>query len=208
MKKKIFLATHNEGKIERFRNLLRHAGLDAETYSPADFGLHDIDPEESGKTLAENAEIKARAYFGKVDLPILANDTGFWVAGEGLVNEPKRKALGGTREKQLSKKEIAAALVEFWKGIARKHGGKVDAAWVEAFVLLSPDGKIRRAESKREVILTDQEFGTAHIQMPVRALYISKVTNKPSIQHTAQEEIMELKPITDALTKLLEEERG
>ena len=203
MKKKIFLATHNEGKIQRFKNLLEQTGLDVEIYTPKDFGLEDVEAKENGKTLAENAEIKARAYLGKVAMPVLANDTGFWVEGEGLVDAPKRRALGGKDEKGLTKEEIAKFLLDFWKGIARKHGGKVSAAWIEAFSLLDPDGRVHRAKSRREVILTDQEFGTGHIQMPVRALYISKITNKPSIQHSKEEELLELKPVIDALIEVL-----
>lgn len=205
MKKKIFLGTKNEGKIERFKNLIASTGLVIEIYTPKDFGLEDIEAEENGRTLTENAEIKARAYFGKVNMPILTNDTGFWVKGEGLIDAPKRKALGETDEKILTKEGIALALLEFWKNIARKHGGKVDAAWVESFVLLDPDGKLHISESRREVILTDKEFGKAHIQMPVRALYISKLTNKPAIQHDKEEEFLELKPVTDALFKVLTE---
>ena len=203
MKRKIFLATNNEGKIERFKNLLNHTDLHLDIYTPKDFELQNINPEENGKTLADNAEIKARAYFGKIDMPILANDTGFWVEGEGLINAPKRKALGENKENKLSKEEIADLLLKFWKGVAKKHGGKVNATWIESFTLLSPDGILLKSESKREVILTDQEFGKAHIQMPIRALYISKITNKPAIEHTAEEEIIEMKPVTDALCKIL-----
>lgn len=205
MKRKIFVGTNNQGKVERFKNLLASTGLDLEIYTPKDLSVENIDVDEDGKTLAENAAIKARAYFGKVDMPILTNDTGFWVEDEGLIDAPKRIALGETDEKNLSKEEIASAILEFWKNIARKHGGKVDAAWVEAFVLLDPDGQVHVSESRREVILTDQEFGEAHIQMPVRALYISKMTNKPAIQHTKEEEFLELKPVADALVKILTE---
>lgn len=203
MKKKIFLATRNEGKINRFKNLIHHTGFDVEIFTPFDLKIEDIEVEENGKTLAENAEIKARAYFGKVDIPILANDTGFFVEGEGLVDAPKRIALAGKNEQTLTKEEIGKALLEFWRGIAKKHGGKVDAAWIEAFVLLDPDGTIHIADSKREVILTDREFGETHIQMPVRALYISKTTGKPAAQHTQEEEQLEMQPIIDALSQLL-----
>jgi inosine/xanthosine triphosphate pyrophosphatase family protein len=203
--KKILLGTHNQGKIVRYKKLLAGTGLDLEVLSPDAVGLESIDAEETGKTLAENAEIKARAYFGKTDVSILANDTGIWVDGEGLVDAPKRIALGGADEKGLTKEEIAHAVLEFWKGIARAHGGRVDAAWVEAFVLLDPDGRVHRSESRREIILTDQMFGEAHIQMPVRALYISKATDKPSLQHTAEEEELEMRPIVDALVRILAE---
>lgn len=203
MKRRVFLATNNDGKVQRFKKLLGSTGLDIEFYTPKDFGLDGIDVVENGDTLAQNADIKARAYFGKVDMAILANDTGFWVEGEGLVHTPKRTALGNKNEDSLTKEEIAESILEFWKGIATKNGGKVDAAWIEEFVLLDPDGVQHTAQSKREVILTNQEFGKAHIQMPIRALYISKTTNKPAIQHTEEEELKEMKPVVAALVKIL-----
>lgn len=201
---KIFLATSNEGKIERFKNLLKQVNKDIEVFTLTDLNIKIIDVVENGKTLAENAKLKANAYFGKVDMPILSNDTGFYVEGEGLVDAPKRKALGETDESTLSKEEISKILLEFWKGVANRHGGKVDAVWIEAFVVLYPDGKIREVESRREIILTNQEFGIAHIQYPIRALYYSKTTNKPAIQHTEEEEILEMKPVIDALIKVLQ----
>ncbi|MFA6364851.1 MAG: non-canonical purine NTP pyrophosphatase [Candidatus Paceibacterota bacterium] len=203
MKKEVLLGTYNQGKVERFKNLIASTGLDFEIHIPSDVGLENFDVEESGSTLAENAEIKVRAYFGKTDMPILANDTGFWVEGEGLVEAPKRTALEGIYKENLSQEEIAEALLKFWQGVAKKHGGRVNAAWVEAFALLNPDGTLRTSESRREIILTDHIFGKSHIQMPVRALYISKITNKPSLQHTPEEELLELKPVTDALIKIL-----
>lgn len=200
---KVFLATNNNGKIERYKNLLQHVGVEIEVFTPKDFGLESIDPIENGETLEENAQIKARAYFGKVPLPIIANDTGFWVEGEGLVQTPKRTALSGKNEATLTKEEMAKFILEFWKGVARKHGGKVDAAWVEVFILLNPDGSMHQSGSRREVILTDQELGTPHIQMPVRALYISKATNKPALTHTPEEELAEMQPLTEALAQIL-----
>ena len=203
MTNKLFLATQNEAKVERFKALIASTGLQFDFFTPKDLGLENVDAAETGATLADNAEIKARAYFGQVAMPILANDTGFWVEGEGLIDAPKRTALGEADEQDLSKEQIAEALLRFWKDVAGKHGGKVDAAWVEVFVLLMPDGLLHSAESRREVILTDQEFGDAHIQMPVRALYISKSTNKPSIQHSPEEELVEMKPVSDALRRVL-----
>lgn len=199
----ILLATNNQGKVERFRNLITHTGLDITIQTPKDLGIDVIDVEENAKTLADNAELKARAYFGKVDMPILANDTGFYVEGEGLVDAPKRAALQGANENELTTEQISEKLSTFWKGIATKYGGEVDAAWVEAFVVLYPDGTLRKSDSRREIVLTNREFGKPHIQMPVRALYYSKVTGKPSLQHSPEEELIELRPIIDALREVL-----
>jgi inosine/xanthosine triphosphate pyrophosphatase family protein len=203
MAMKVFLATNNDGKIERFKHLLTQVRDGIEVFAPKDLNIEPIEVEENGKTLEENAVLKAKAYLGKVDMPIVSNDTGFWVEGEGFVPTPKRSALGETDEKKLSKEEVAKKLLEFWKAVATKHGGKVDAAWIESFVAVYPNGEVKICESRREIILTDQEFGTPHIQMPVRALYISKITNKPAIQETEEEEFKEMFPVIDALKKVL-----
>lgn len=199
----IFLATNNGGKVERFKKLLKLIDEDIKVFTSADLNIEVKDVIENGKTLEDNARLKANAYFGKVDMPILANDTGFYVEGDGFVDAPKRTALVGADENTLSKEEISKKLLSFWKGVANRHGGKVDAAWVEAFVVIYPNGEMKEASSRREIVLTDQEFGVPHLDMPVRALYYSKITNKPAIQHTEEEEILEMKPVTDALIEVL-----
>jgi inosine/xanthosine triphosphate pyrophosphatase family protein len=201
--KKILLASNNQGKVERFKHLTEKAGLEIEILTPSELGIEEIAVVENGATLADNAEIKARAYFNKTDVPILANDTGFWIETEGLVDAPKRHALQGEDESALSKEEIAEKILIFWKKKATDNGGKVNGAWVEAFILLSPDGSTKTSDSRREVILTDTAFGEPHIQMPMRALYLSKITNKPAILHTEVEELEEMQPVIDALKKLL-----
>lgn len=199
--KKILVATNNAGKIERYRKLLR--GTDIELVTPKEMGIETVEVEENGTTLAENAELKARAYFGKTDLPILSNDAGFYIEGEGLVNAPKRIALDGKGEFSLSKEETAEALTRFWQEKAKAHGGSVDSAWVDEFVLLMPDGSVQRTQSRRKYLLTDTVHGHTHIQLPIRALYISKATGKPSSLHTAEEDDVELAPVRDALVSLL-----
>lgn len=199
---KIFLATNNEGKVERFKFLLSQIDSKIEIFVPSDFGLQDINPIEDGKSLKENALIKARAYFGKVDMPILSNDGGFYVEGEGLIDAPKRIALGDKKEEEITKEEKRDLLLKFWKNIATKYGGRVDSAWVEEFAFITEDGKEKTVEGRREEILTNEEFGVAHIDLPVRALYISKATGKPAVLHSLEEELLELKPLSDAIRSL------
>jgi hypothetical protein len=102
-----------------------------------------------------------------------------------------------------TQKKLQKPCSAFWKSIARNHGGQVDAAWIESFILIHPDGTLHATESRREIILTDQEFGHTHPDMPLRALYISKSTNKPAVMHTEEEELLEMRPVIDALTKLV-----
>lgn len=200
---KILLATNNKAKIERFKRLLYHIDPNIEVFSPSDLKIDVVEVEENGKTLMDNALLKANAYKGKVDFPILSNDTGFYVEGDGFVEAPKRKALENINESNLSEQEISRRLLNFWKDIATRHGGEVNAAWIEAFVALYPNEEVKKIESRREIILTNHEFGTPHIHMPVRALYYSKMTNKPAVLHTEEDEIKEMEPVINALKNIL-----
>jgi len=198
---KVLVATNNAAKLERYRKLLR--GTLIELLSPLELGIESVEVEETGKTLAENALLKARAYLGKTELPILANDTGFWVDGEGLIDAPKRTALAGKDEHSFTIEELSNLMFEFWRQKAVARGGVVDAAWVEDFALLMPDGTHRIENSRREVILTDTKHGDAHLQFPMRTLCISKSSGKPSVQNTPEEEEEELAPVRTALISLL-----
>lgn len=123
--------------------------------------------------------------------------------GEGLIDAPKRTALEGIPEDKLSEEEISRKILDFWKNLATKHGGEVEASWIEAFVVIHPDSKMIEAESKRDIILTNQEFGIPHVQFPMRALYYSKLTNKPALQHTESDEIIEMRPVMGALKRVV-----
>lgn len=199
----ILIASNNAGKVARYQNIIANCGIQKKLVTPSDIGIAAQDTIENGATIEENALLKARAYRNDTELPILANDTGFWVEGEGFVVAPKRAALGEMPEATLSETELYEKMVHFWKAIADRHGGSVDAAWIESFVLLERDGTVRVAGSRREVLLTNTVFGDAALSLPVRALYISKATNKPAVHHTKEEELLEMEPIRDALMVLL-----
>lgn len=72
----LLLATNNPGKVGEIRALL--ADLPLEIVTPADLGL-DLSVEETGKTYAENAALKARAFAAASGLPALADDSGLEV---------------------------------------------------------------------------------------------------------------------------------
>jgi inosine/xanthosine triphosphate pyrophosphatase family protein len=199
---KILLATNNQGKAMRYRKIAREIDKNISLYTLKDLKIDIEDVKEDG-TLEENARKKAKAYLGKTEIPILANDAGFYVEGIGLVKNPKRIALE-IDENSLSKEEIYNKVIDYWKNVAKSYGGEVDAAWVDAFSLVLPDGTFYERGARREIILTDKVFGKPHIQFPIRALYISKTTNKPSVHHTDEEELLEVLPIKEALANLFD----
>ncbi len=72
----LILATNNKGKIKEIKQLLADLPI---TILTADDFLEFPDVEETGKTFAENAVLKANAIAEFCDLPSLADDSGLEV---------------------------------------------------------------------------------------------------------------------------------
>src|ERR1700743_3198787 len=72
---KLVIATHNPGKLAEMRELLAPYGIEA--VSAGELGLGE--PEETGKTFAANARIKAIAAAQAAKLPAFADDSGLVV---------------------------------------------------------------------------------------------------------------------------------
>lgn len=79
----LLLATNNRGKLEEFTILL--SGLSYRLLSPSQLGLK-LDVDESGKTYAANARLKALAFASASGILTLADDSGLEV--EALNGEP------------------------------------------------------------------------------------------------------------------------
>jgi len=198
----VVFASNNDGKLRRMQKLIKTAGLSITLKTPKDIGV-ELHVEEDAPTLAENAEKKARAYAEHTNLPVLADDTGFFIEGEEI--DPKmvkRNALNGEDEKKFSVEEISQKMQAYYKDIARKHGGKVDAEWRNALCMITPGKMVLHAEGVRPVVLTDEAHGTVDPHLPVRGLYIAKASGKYALEQTEEEELMELRPITDALIQI------
>ena len=73
---KLAIATNNAHKLQEIRAILR--GQFDELLSLKDLGI-DVDVEETGKTLEENALLKARTIQELCHMPTLADDTGLMV---------------------------------------------------------------------------------------------------------------------------------
>lgn len=202
--KKVLLATNNPSKVERVQFLLRDALPNIEIVTLEQEGIVAQDVVEDND-LAANATVKARAYFGKTSLPILGMDTGLFL--EGAKIDPvkvKRNALGGKDEQQFSSEEVGRLMQEYYAKVAREHGGEIDGYFFDALSLVLPDGSVRGATSKRELVFTDQRHGKYDPHFPLRNLYRSKATGKVTAEQTQAEELIDLRPYTRALVQVLQ----
>src|SRR5690349_3391549 len=76
---KLVIASHNEGKVREIRELL--APFNLKIISAAEAQVPE--PEETGKTFTENAELKARHVCKHSNLPALADDSGLAIPALG-----------------------------------------------------------------------------------------------------------------------------
>lgn len=104
MLKQLVIATHNQGKLEEFKALMKE--LPIEIKSLADFPPVE-EPAETGRTFAANARLKAQYYAKKTGAPCVADDSGLEVqaldgapgvrsaryAGEKATDEENNKLL-------------------------------------------------------------------------------------------------------------------
>ncbi len=78
--RKLLVATHNQGKVREYRELLADLPLEV-TYLDAEGIIVDV--EETGATFAENAVLKAQFYAGLSGLWTWADDSGLIVDALG-----------------------------------------------------------------------------------------------------------------------------
>lgn len=77
--RKIVVASHNDGKLREFADLMAPFGFEAK--SAKEYGL--AEPEETGTSFEENAYIKAFAAAQATGLPALSDDSGLVVDALG-----------------------------------------------------------------------------------------------------------------------------
>ena len=76
--KKLFIATGNKHKLEEIDDILKRNGVEVELLTPKDFDIKE-EPIEDGTTFEENAYKKASFYHERVNMPVIADDSGICI---------------------------------------------------------------------------------------------------------------------------------
>ena len=102
---KIIFATHNNNKLKELQQLLKET---ATLLSLNDLGIFD-EIEETGKTLEENALLKAKFVYDRFGIDVFADDTGLEI--EALSGAPGVISARFAGEDKNSKKDIEKVLM-------------------------------------------------------------------------------------------------
>ena len=139
--RRLVIATHNAGKLQEFRDLLRPFGV--AVLSAGELGLPE--PEETGSTFVENAEIKAAAAARAAGLPALADDSGLCV--DALDGDPGLySARWAGPDKDFA--GAMARIEQLLEGKGARSPERRRAHFVAALVLAWPDGRRESVEGK------------------------------------------------------------
>lgn len=129
--KTLLIGTNNPSKLEIIRNYL--APLDVHVASPSELGLADI-PAEQSRTAVGNAIEKAKAWHAASGLPVITEDSGlvFLDLPADHPDQPGvhvRRAAGHVMTDD--------EMLTWYQAIIHRHGGKLRAAWADAWCLLT-----------------------------------------------------------------------
>ncbi|HEX6101759.1 MAG TPA: RdgB/HAM1 family non-canonical purine NTP pyrophosphatase [Alphaproteobacteria bacterium] len=138
---RLVVASHNPGKVREIGDLLRPFGFKA--VSAGELGLPE--PEETGTTFLENAELKARAAALAARLPALADDSGLVVSALGGAPGIYSARWAGPE------KDFRVAM----ERVQRELGGSADrrAHFICALAMAWPDGHVESFEGRVDGIL-------------------------------------------------------
>ena len=144
---RLVVASKNPDKISEIEEILRSLSLTDEIVR----GLDWPDIEETGRTLKENALMKARAVVDFTGLPVVADDTGLEVdALDGLpgVNTARYAGPGASYEDNVSR------LLESMEGVEDRK-----ARFRTVVALVMPDGVEVTAEGSVGGVITKERRG-------------------------------------------------
>jgi XTP/dITP diphosphohydrolase len=129
---RLLIGSGNPGKQREYRELL--AGLDLDLAVPEELDPVPPEPEENGKTFAENAAHKARTYAAASGLRTVADDSGLEVdALRGAPGLRSRRFFGD----DATTAERNTKLLALLEGVDARG-----ARFVCVVALASPDGRI------------------------------------------------------------------
>lgn len=150
----VVIATHNPGKLAEMRELLSPYGIEAQSATELDLA----EPEETGKTFAANARIKAVAAMKATGRVAFADDSGLVI--DALKGDPgiySARWAGPDKDFRFAMNRIQTLLVE--KGAKTPEQRR--AHFVAALCLAFPDGHIEDFEGRVDGVIVWPPRGEA-----------------------------------------------
>ena len=184
MIEKLVIASHNEGKVAEFRELL--APLAIHVISAREASI--VEPEETGETFSDNARLKSMHAASSARLPALADDSGLVVPAIGGQPGIYSARWAGPN------KDFTVAFARIEQELAQQGLTTAPAYFICALSLSFPEGDTHIFEGRIDGMLTfpprgEHGFGYDPIFIPDgenRTFAQIDAATKNSISHRAR----------------------
>ena len=170
--KELLVGTTNPAKVQIVRASVE--SLPVRIVTPDDLGLQ-IDVPEEGRSTAENAETKARAYFAAACMPTLAIDGGLHIEGLPAEKQPGvfvRRIYG--HDQDATDEEV----LDYSARELEKIGGESVGLWEGAHALVVSDDQVFVDKSSFKTTLTSRRKGGVIPGAPLDALTVDPTTGR------------------------------
>jgi XTP/dITP diphosphohydrolase len=176
----IVYGTGNQGKITQLQGMLEL--YDIAVRGIDEFGI-ELDIEEDGRTVEENARKKALAYAAAVERPVLSMDSGLYF--EGIPDALQPGLL--VRRFNGIKRATDQQMLTYYTELIEQFGGRLDGYWESAFVIAWPNGAHKALVKRSPRIFVSDAHAIAPEGNPLMALQIDPTTGKRLPDMTSEE---------------------
>lgn len=175
----VLFATGNPAKVKRYQKTLEKEGIELLTIRDI---AEDIKIDENGTNAVENAIIKAKSYYEITQIPTIGMDNNLFL--EDLPQEEQP----GTHVKRIDGKELNdEEMIDYYTGLVKKHGGKLNAKWVYGMAICNKSGTYTTSWSKGNFYMVDKPCKERNLGYPLDSISIIPRYNKYSLELTEQE---------------------
>ncbi|MFA6094817.1 MAG: non-canonical purine NTP pyrophosphatase [Candidatus Paceibacterota bacterium] len=191
--KEILYATTNDAKLKTMQSVL---GSGYKIISLKDAGVGS-QIEEDGIDPTENALKKARHFYEQTGKPSFSMDFGFFIEGLPEDEQPGpsvKRVMPISKEREPTDEEV----LEFYKNIITKLGGKANAHWLRSLAFVSQDGEFTE-EIKIPKTLVDVPSDKRRKGFPMTCLQVDQLTGKYECELTDEERAVSHKTEDDIL---------
>lgn len=175
--KKLFYATKNKYKIQNMKDRLK--GFEIELITPYDTDI-EIDINENGNTVIENAILKAKAYYEKLRIPTIAGDSALFIEKFEIQPGLFIRRVDG---EYLSDEELE----NYYIDKLNKAGGESNAYYITGLAIITSEGLKTKEIKEDEFILTANICRTNRNKDALGRLEFDKNLNKYFCEMTEED---------------------
>lgn len=176
---KVLIATTNLGKVQIYKQAFDELGLEVCCLRDLDI---NIDVEENGNSVVENAVIKAQAYHKITGMPVLANDSGLVIDRFSKEDQP------GLLVRRYNGRELTdEEMLQVYIDKLNEVGGESEGHYDVGLAIIDQNGDLYTRTFKPKRHFINKPSKTLIKGIPLSSLCFDEVSGKYMSEMTPKE---------------------